>query len=91
MVTVLIGCRGSEPLTLFSRKSLKQQQREAEYFDPLPSPDAGPNPPGLRLKGMEIPAPEPVRAVAEPIHAFEYVEDENGSATAPTYYATPPR
>ncbi|MDO4557722.1 MAG: hypothetical protein Q4C47_02020 [Planctomycetia bacterium] len=71
LMTTLAGCRGSGPLTLFNRKSLKQQRREAEYFDPFPLPESGPNPPGLRYNGMEIPAPEPVRAVADPANAFE--------------------
>ncbi|MDD3470999.1 MAG: hypothetical protein PHE53_13635 [Thermoguttaceae bacterium] len=69
-VSSVVGCRGVERPTLFSRKSLKEQQREAEYFDPFPLPESGPNPPGLRYKGMEVPAPEPVRATQDPTNAY---------------------
>ena len=83
-MTLLTGCRNAEPFTLFNNKPLKQQQHEAQYFDPFPLPECGPTPPGMRPRSVDIPAPEPYRAVADPAQLLD------DTTPPPTMVLTPP-
>ena len=53
-----VGCRGTAMPSFSHPGPEKYQQARAEYYDPYPSPDAGPKMVGARPLDYQMPRPE---------------------------------
>jgi hypothetical protein len=62
----LAGCRSVEPPTLYPQGTVRQQQYDAQRFDPLPEPDTAPEIVGARGREYERPVAQPSRARWDP-------------------------
>lgn len=60
------GCRGTTMPNLFHPGPEKYQQARAEYFDPYPSTDGGPQMVGARPPDYQNPTPEAERVKQPP-------------------------
>ena len=65
-LVVTAGCRGTAMPDLFHPGPEKYQQSRAEYFDPYPSTDAGPEMVGTRPLEYQNPTPEVERIQRNP-------------------------